>query len=55
MTKYDTILFDLDGTLVDSSEGIMRSAQYALSRFGIEVAIVKDGFFGKLANGTRTC
>lgn len=38
MTKYDTILFDLDGTLVDSGEGIMRSAQYALSRFGIEVA-----------------
>lgn len=38
MRKYDIILFDLDGTLVDSGEGIMRSVQYALSRFGIEVA-----------------
>ena len=29
------ILFDLDGTLIDSSEGITKSAQYALSHFGI--------------------
>jgi len=33
-----TILFDLDGTLTDPKEGITRSVQYALSRFGIEVA-----------------
>lgn len=30
------ILFDLDGTLIDSSEGITKSAQYALSHFGID-------------------
>lgn len=30
------ILFDLDGTLTDSGEGIMKSAVYALSRYGIE-------------------
>lgn len=30
------VLFDLDGTLIDSSEGITKSAQYALRRFGIE-------------------
>ena len=30
------ILFDLDGTLTDSGEGIMKSAVYALSHFGIE-------------------
>ena len=29
------ILFDLDGTLTDSGEGIMKSAVYALSRYGI--------------------
>ena len=29
------ILFDLDGTLIDSFEGIAKSAQYALRRFGI--------------------
>ena len=30
------ILFDLDGTLVDSGEGIMKSVQYALEAFGIQ-------------------
>lgn len=30
------VLFDLDGTLVDSSEGITKSVQYALKNFGIE-------------------
>jgi phosphoglycolate phosphatase len=30
------ILFDLDGTLIDSSEGIIKSARYALDFFGIE-------------------
>ena len=31
-----SILFDLDGTLTDSGEGIMKSAVYALSHYGIE-------------------
>ena len=30
------ILFDLDGTLTDSEEGIIRSIQYALASFGID-------------------
>lgn len=30
------ILFDLDGTLTESGEGITKCVQYALSRFGIE-------------------
>ena len=33
---YQYILFDLDGTLTDSKEGITKSAQYALRSFGIE-------------------
>ena len=33
---YQYILFDLDGTLTDSKEGITKSAQYALQSFGIE-------------------
>ncbi len=33
----NSILFDLDGTLTDSSEGIFKSTQYALGKFGIEV------------------
>ena len=33
---WDTVLFDLDGTLTDSGEGITKSAQYALEKeFGI--------------------
>ncbi|MGQ7960318.1 HAD family hydrolase [Pseudomonas sp. SP16.1] len=32
---YQTILFDLDGTLTDPREGITRSVQYALAKLGI--------------------
>lgn len=35
--NYDYVLFDLDGTLTDSSEGIINCAVFALSHFGIEV------------------
>ena len=31
---YKTILFDLDGTLTESGEGIMKSVQYALEKIG---------------------
>ena len=33
--KFDLILFDLDGTLTDSSPGIVKCVQYALSKYGI--------------------
>ncbi len=33
--KYDTVFFDLDGTLVDSGEGVKTSFLYALEHFGI--------------------
>lgn len=33
--KYDTILFDLDGTLTDPSVGITNSVMYALKHYGI--------------------
>lgn len=35
MKKY--ILFDLDGTITDPKEGIIKSVAYALNKFGIEV------------------
>ena len=38
MRGYDPILFDLDGTLTDSGEGIRNSVAYALRRYGVEVA-----------------
>jgi len=34
--KYHTVLFDLDGTLTDSQEGITKCVHYALQHFGIE-------------------
>lgn len=36
--KYKHILFDLDGTLTDSKEGITKSISYALSKIGIQVS-----------------
>jgi phosphoglycolate phosphatase len=36
--KY--ILFDMDGTITDSKPGILRSMQYAMKSFGVEI---KDG------------
>ncbi len=35
--KYKYLLFDLDGTLIDTTEGVLKSAQNALKRFGIFV------------------
>jgi len=40
-----TILFDLDGTLTDSKEGILKSIQYALSCYGIEEQLDNLGMF----------
>lgn len=37
MKTYRYLFFDLDGTLVDSALGIVHSAQYALSHFGVQV------------------
>lgn len=34
-TKYNTIFFDLDGTLSDSALGIIRCLQYSLEKFNI--------------------
>lgn len=33
---YEVILFDLDGTLTDSREGILKSVKYALAKMNIE-------------------
>lgn len=34
--RFESILFDLDGTLTESGPGITRSVQYALHRMGME-------------------
>ena len=35
MSKYNYVIFDLDGTLSDSKEGITKSVHYALGKVGI--------------------
>ena len=37
MKNYRYVLFDLDGTLTESGEGIINSAVYALKKFSIEL------------------
>lgn len=33
---YKTVIFDLDGTLLDTSEGVLNSVTYALEKMGLE-------------------
>jgi phosphoglycolate phosphatase len=37
--RYPVIFFDLDGTLTDPTEGITKSVQYALAKFGIDAQL----------------
>lgn len=39
---WKTVLFDLDGTLTDSAEGITKCVQYALSELGYEVSELSE-------------
>lgn len=36
MTNFDHILFDLDGTLLDTSEGITKGVEYAIKTLGLK-------------------
>ncbi len=45
--KYKYLLFDLDGTLIDTLEGVLKCAQYALDNFGIHKSLTElKPFFG---------
>lgn len=32
--RYNTVIFDFDGTICDTGEGILKSAKFALDYFG---------------------
>ena len=34
MMRYDAVLFDVDGTLLDTSEGIVKSVKETIDHFG---------------------
>ncbi|NLI58476.1 MAG: HAD family hydrolase [Clostridium sp.] len=40
--KYKYIFFDLDGTIIDSSEGVTNSVAYALEKYNIKVSDKKE-------------
>lgn len=40
--NYKAIIFDFDGTLCDTGEGILKSARYALEAYGYEIAEDED-------------
>lgn len=42
MNNFKYILFDLDGTITDSGEGITKAVQYALKYFGIDVKDINE-------------
>ena len=42
MTKYDYVIFDFDGTVVDTGEGILKSLQYSFKEMGREVPDLND-------------
>lgn len=44
--NFDTLLFDLDGTLTDSTDGIVRCLEYALERMGFDIPEDKNKFLG---------
>ena len=41
--KYETIIFDKDGTLLDSVQGVLNSIHYALDRLGLAFPAGVDG------------
>ena len=40
--KYHCVLFDLDGTLLNSKEGVWRSFEYALEKLGYPETKIED-------------
>lgn len=42
MNKFDYVIFDFDGTVVDTGEGILKSLQYSFREMGAEVPSMED-------------
>lgn len=42
MRKYDYVIFDFDGTVVDTGEGILKSLQYSFKEMGRDIPALDD-------------
>ena len=42
MARYDYVIFDFDGTVVDTGEGIVKSLQYSFEQMGREIPDMSD-------------
>lgn len=42
MAKYDYVIFDFDGTVVDTGEGILKSLQYSFEQMGRDIPDLND-------------
>lgn len=42
MNKYDYVIFDFDGTITDTGEGILKSLQYSFEQMGDEIPPLDD-------------
>ena len=42
MNKFDYVIFDFDGTVVDTGEGILKSLQYSFTEMGREAPPMED-------------
>ena len=42
MRSYDYVIFDFDGTVTDTGEGILKSLQYSFEQMGHEVPDLSD-------------
>ena len=46
MSRYDTVLFDLDGTLMDTAPGIFNTVRYTLDKLGLDEPPHLERFLG---------
>ena len=42
MTRYEYVIFDFDGTVVDTAEGIIKSLQYSFEKMGREIPCMSE-------------
>ena len=51
---YSCILFDFDGTVYDTVEGITKSVQYAIRKHGLDAPLEELRCFAMVPRGLRT-